>query len=196
MRLARTVIAAVLLFFGLPVFANADTFAIGYVSLDIFIAGSPLSPGVNQFTIGNFTGGSAIPPTFPVLTPLTFRTSSLVLVKGGISQTVLLGDIDPGISNPVELEFPDTDIFSSATFSATLDTLTLDLDGGGSITLFSPTIEAALLPSAGGNLVPGTDFVLLTVSDEVPAVPEPSSYILFATVIVATFRLRRHRHSS
>ena len=137
-----------------------------------------------------------IPPTFPVLTPLTFRSSSLVLVKGGISQTVLLGDIDPGISNPVELEFPDTDIFSSATFSATLDTLTLDLDGGGSITLFSPTIEAALLPSAGGNLMPGTDFVLLTVSDEVPAVPEPSSYILFATVIVATFRLRRHRHSS
>ena len=109
---------------------------------------------------------------------------------------MLLGDIDPGISNPVELQFPDTDIFSSATFSATLDTLTLDLDGGGSITLFSPTIEAALLPSAGGDLVPGTDFVLLTVSDELPAVPEPSSYILFATAIVATFRLRRHRRSS
>jgi hypothetical protein len=168
--------------------ALADILPVGYLSLDVLIPGAPGSPGVNAFTIGDltgdpFAGGFAVPPTFPVITSLTFKDSSLVLVSGGSSQTFLLGDIGPGFFSSHALEFADTEDFSSATFSATLDTTSLQLDGGGSFTASSALISALLLPSSGNSLVAGTDFVYINVSDEVSAVPEPASCLLVGTVL-------------
>lgn len=163
---------------------HAGELSIGYLSLDILISGAPGSPGVNTFTVGNLTGdplngGNDLPPTFPVLTPLTFKNSTLVLWSGDTSQTIDLGDIGPGFFNPLSLEFADTVLFSSAVFSATLDNTTLQLDGGGAVTLASPSVSASLFPSDGPTLAPGVDLVLLNVSFEAPAaVPEPASWTL------------------
>ena len=186
MRIARLSVAVI--FLCCPLVALADIFPVGYLSLDILIPGAPGSPGVNAFTIGDltgdpFAGGFAVPPTFPVITSLTFKNSSLVLVSGGFSQTFLLGDIGPGFFSSNELEFADIEDFSSATFSATLDTTSLQLDGGGSFTASSALISALLLPSSGNSLVAGTDFVYIDVSGEVSAVPEPASFLLLGTIV-------------
>jgi hypothetical protein len=179
--------AVAVVFLCCPLVALADI-SVGYLSFDALIPGAPGSPGVNAFTIGNLTGdpsagGFAVPPTFPVTTFLTFQNSSLVLVSGGSSQTFLLGDIGPGFFSSNALEFADTEDFSSAVFSATLDTTSLQLDGGGSFTASSSLISASLLPSSGDSLVAGTDFVYIDVSNEISAVPEPASYLLVGTVV-------------
>ena len=168
---------------------QAGAISIGYLSLDILIPEAPDSPGVNTFTVGNLTGdpltgGNDVPPTFPVLTPLTFQNSSLVLWSGGNSQTIDLGDIGPGFFSPFSLEFADTEDFSSATFSATLDATSFQLDGGGWFTASSGLISALLLPSSGNSLVAGTDFVYITVFNEETAVPEPASYLLVGTILL------------
>ena len=180
--------AVAVVFLCCPVVALADIEPVGYLSLDVLIPDAPGSPGVNTFTIGNLTGdpsagGFAVPPTFPVTTFLTFQNSSLVLVFGGSSQTFLLGDIGPGFFSSNALEFADTEDFSSATFSATLDATSLQLDGGGSFTASSALISASLLPSSGDSLVAGTDIVYINVSNEVSAVPEPESYLLLGTML-------------
>src|ERR1035441_2268162 len=97
---------------------HAGELSVGYLSLDNLFAGAPGSPGVNAFTVGNLTGdpltgGNDLPPTFPVVTPLTFKNSTLVLWSGGTSQTIDLGDIGPGFFSPFSLEFADSVLFSS-----------------------------------------------------------------------------------
>ena len=173
----------------LPTVAVADTVALGYVSFDVLIPGAPGIPGVNTFTVGNFTGdpslgGNDLPPTFPVLTSVTFLSSSLTLVSGGTSQVFALGDLGPGLYNPPP-DFPDTESFTSATFSATLDTTTFQLDGGGTFNASSNQIAVDLLPSIGNELVAATDLALITVS----AVPEPSEFwMLLLAVAWVAFR--------
>jgi len=162
---------------------QAGAISIGYLSLDILISAAPGSPGVNTFTVANLTGdplsgGNDLPPTFPVLTPLTFKNSSLVLWSGGSSQTISLGDIGPGFFSPFSLEFADTVLFSSADFTAILETTNLQLDGGGGYMASSDAISAVLLPSSGNSLVAGTDFTLIQV------VPEPESFRLILPVFV------------
>ena len=175
---------------------HAGELSIGYLSLDSLIPGAPGSPGVNTFTVGNLTGdplngGNDLPPTFPVLTPLTFKNSTLVLWSGNTSQTIDLGDIGPGFFNPLSLEFADTVLFSSAVFSATLDSTNLQLDGGGAVTLASPNVSASLLPSGGPTLAPGVDLVLLNVSFEAPAaVPEPASWTLLVIPLLFLWSYR------
>lgn len=196
MRIDRLVVA--LVFLCCPLVAFAGILPVGYLSFDVLIPGAPGSPGVNAFTIGDLTGdpsagGFAVPPTFPVITSVTFQDSSLVLVSGGSSQTFLLGDIGPGFFSPSALEFPDTADFSSATFSATLDTTSLQLDGGGSFTASSAVVSALLSPSSGNSLVAGTDFVYINVSSEVSAVPEPSGYLLLGTVVLWLWSKRAGR---
>ena len=190
---ASLAVAAVRLIW--PAVGHADVFPVGYLSWDVLIPGAPGSPGVNAFTIGNLTGdplagGNDLPPTFPILTSLTFKNSSLVLWSGGVSQTIELGDIGPGFFSPVNLEFPDTTLFSSAILSATLDNTSLQLDGGGGFTATSDAISAVLLPSAGNSLEAGTDFTLIQVSPEVSGVPEPLSLLLLATSILLLWPYR------
>ena len=190
MRIHCTTAAIVALLFSAAV-CPAGEISIGYLSFDILIAGAPGSPGVNTFTVGNLTGdplsgGNDLPPTFPVLTPLTFQNSSLVLWSGGSSQTIQLGDIGPGFLSPFSLEFADTMLFTSADFSATLDSTNLQLDGGGGFTASSDAISAMLLPASGNSLVAGTDFTLIQVAPE----PEPFRLILPVTVLFLVWRRR------
>jgi hypothetical protein len=181
----------------LPTIGWADVEDLGYISFDNLIPGAPGFPGVNGFTIGNLTGdptsgGNDLPPGFPVISTVTFLNSSLEWFSGLSSQTVDLGDLGPGFYNPAALQFPDTDTFSSALFTATLDTTDFDLDpfvGGGTFTASSDQISVLLLPSNGTTLVAGTDYVLIGVS----AVPEPNSVFLLGGVLLAICLMRRHR---
>jgi hypothetical protein len=171
-------LAIAALFLMWPAVSRADLISLGYLSWDVLIPGAPGSPGVNTFTIGNLTGDSAIggndlPPTFPVLTPVTFQNSSLSFIVDGTPQTVLLGDIGPGFDNSPLLDFSDTLQFSSALFSATIDSQILALDGGGYFTTSSDQITALLLPSDGIALIAGTDFQLI---DEVSATFEAQAF--------------------
>ncbi|PWU09251.1 MAG: hypothetical protein C5B51_06570 [Terriglobia bacterium] len=165
--------------------AKADLQLLGYISFDNLIPGDVGSPGVNGFTIGNLTGSNDLPPTFNVSTSLTFLNSSLEFFTGTSSQTVFLGDLGFGFFNPFSLMFPDTDTFTSALFTATLDTTSLQLEGGGVFTAASNQISVWLTPSSGDLLVAGTDFALITVSDEASPVPEPNSLVLLTLIFLA-----------
>jgi hypothetical protein len=182
------VIVAALLQAAVPSTARADL-ELGILSYDVFIPGVPGSPGVNAFDIANLTGdpavgGYALPPTFPVLTSVTFLNSSLALTSNGSTTTVMLGDIGPGFFSSPLLEFPDTESFSLAIFSATLDVTTFSVAAGDAASVATPLVVTSLLPSTGGNLVADTDFALIGVSPVVSGVPEPFSLALLATVVL------------
>lgn len=67
-----------------PAVAFCDTVNLGLISFDILIPGDVNTPGVNVFNIFSFIGGFALPPDFPVLDSLAFRSSSFTPMMGGI----------------------------------------------------------------------------------------------------------------
>jgi hypothetical protein len=186
----------------LPGVSLADTVAVGYLSFDVLIPGAPGSPGTNGFTIGNLTGdpslgGNDLPPTWPVITSLTFQASSLELVEANCTQnctqTYSLGDLGPQFFQSFDLQFPDTAAFASATFTATLNTTDFQLDGGGTFTAASSQISAVLLPSTGNSLVAGTDSVLITVSNQTAAAPEPPASAALVVSLTSLLWWRRRK---
>ena len=178
--------------------ANCASINIGLLSFDVLVPGSP---GVNAFTLTNFTGdpvanGFALPPDFPVYDFLNFLGSSLTLTSGG-PVTVLLGDIGPGTFDSLgSLEFPDSTLFTSALFTATLSQTSLLLSDGSTFVVDSPNITMTLLPSAGPSLVAGTDLAVISVTGNVStAVPEPGGFLLLGCglmTFIAVSRIRRH----
>jgi PEP-CTERM motif len=165
---------------------HADTIvSLGILSYDSLIPGSPGAPGVNGFSIGNFTGnpsagGFALPPSFDVYTALTFTNSALTLNQGTSSTVVALGDIGPGffIDSLGLLQFSDTTLFSSAVFSTTLSPAAFTLSDGTILSFRSQTINLTLSPSFGGSLLPGD---LAVISAAAVVVPEPGTLLLFGT---------------
>jgi hypothetical protein len=119
-------VGAVIAAFACVSFARANVIDIGFVSFDNVIpSGGPGSPGVNGFSVNNFTGdpalgGFALPPFFPVLTFVTLTNAELDL-SGPSPQSLPLGNLAPGSYDPFTLStaFPDTVLFTSATFTAT-----------------------------------------------------------------------------
>jgi hypothetical protein len=198
MRIGIGIVAITLGWSLFPTLGLADVI-IGYVSFDNLIPGSPVSPGVNGFTIGHLTGdpssgGNDLPPDFPVFTSITFLNSSLQWFSGSSSQSVSLGDLGPGFFNPVALQFPDSATFTSALFTATLDTTAFELDplvGGGTFTASSDQISVLLQPSSGQSLVAGTDFALIDVSNQLTPVPELNSGVLLGSLLIAVWLVRR-----
>ena len=160
-----------------PSTAHSATIAVGYISFDNLIpAGSSGVPGVNDFSINNLTGdpgagGYALPPDFPVVSNAIFENSTLTVIGTQGTVTVNLGNLGPGSDIPIVLEFPDTDSFSSATFSATLSPAVLRLADGSSFIVGTQSLQVVLLPSAGQFLSPGADFARVQVSNT----PEPGS---------------------
>ncbi len=68
--------------------AQADQVPIGFVFYDAF------EPGVNSFSINNFTGSASLPPDFSVVTPLNFLNATLTLTSP--EALISLGTIGPG----------------------------------------------------------------------------------------------------
>jgi hypothetical protein len=180
---------------------RADLVNIGLVSFDVLIPGGPSSPGVNVVDISNLTGdpasgGFALPPDFPAFTLLTFLASKITLNPlGGVPETVALGDIGPGpFTSPGFLQFPDSLLFSSAVFSATLSTTHILLADGSAFDAASSSFSTELLPAVGPSLVANNDLAVMTAAN----VPEPpmSALLLFAlAALVATNAMRRHASS-
>jgi hypothetical protein len=182
-----------LMLFAMPWLASADLVNIGLFSFDSQIAGSP---GVNAFTISNFTGdpntgGFALPPDFPVFTSVTFGNVVVTLDTGSSLMTFNLSDIAPGPVSPTELLFADTLSFVSATISFTLDQTALTLYDNSTFTA-APSLTAVILPSLGATLSAGNDFVVLQAPSAVSAVPEPSGTLMLAAALgLLLYRRRR-----
>jgi hypothetical protein len=178
-----------------------DTVNIGVISFDVLIPGGPGSPGVDVFDISNLTGdpasgGFALPPDFPVLSSLTLFGSTLTLMDGGAPLVVALGDIGPGeLSPPSSDQFPDTTLFSSAVFSATLGPSSLLLADGSTFVADS-LVTVTLEPSEGGSLLAGTDFGVIDADRSVSTVPEPSSLLLLVAVLATMIVVSSMRRKS
>lgn len=164
--------------------ALADTINLGFVSFDGFIGGSSGSPGVNEFSINNFTGdpglgGSALAPDFPAFTFVTFQNAQLTLDETSGPEVFNLGDLSAGTALS-DLITASTDILS-ATFTATLDHTVLSVGGGGTFTAASADVQAVLSPSSPPFLSTG-DFALITASGSQSTIPEPSTGCLLLVI--------------
>ncbi len=187
-----------------PAASFAATINIGILSFDVLIPGDPVAgiAGINVFSVANYTNNAfgcnpVDPCDFPVSDSLTFFNSVLTLITPGGPDTIPLGDIDAGGlgSSP---EFLGDLVFSSAIFTATLSQTSFHLVDGTLFTAASSAFSAVLSPSLGSTLTPGTDLVLLTVSEpQAPTVPEPSSVLLLgcglAGLIGVKTRSRRNQ---
>ena len=173
----------------------ATTINLGIVSFDVLIPGASSAPGVNDFGLNNMTGdpaagGYALPPDFPVVSNAAFDNSTLTLLGTQGTLTFDLGNLGPGSYNPTALDFPATDSFSSAIFSATLSPDALHLADGSSFMTGTQSLRAVLLPSTGQFLSPGTDFALVQISDT----PEPGSgWLGLSACLYLTFKKIRSK---
>lgn len=176
---------AMLLFLGRA--GVADAAPVGFLSFDSLIPGPG---GVNVFGVNNLTGdpgsgGSALPPDFPVFDSLTLLGSILELtLQDGTMQLISLGDIGPGSlldgsgNPPAATQFSDTANFLSAIFIATLSQTSFLLSDGSLFLAASPSVTTMLLPSSGLFLTAGADFGVIDVAPRLIAVPEPATLFL------------------
>ncbi|MFN8065534.1 MAG: hypothetical protein U0P82_12125 [Vicinamibacterales bacterium] len=169
--------------------ASANTISIGLLTYDEGV----LQGGGNAFDITNLSGSSALPPDYPVTTPVTITVTSLVASysnAGGGSLTIPgsnfiadpTGNVTCGVAGDASLGGCNIGAYTitSATLTGTFSPVTglggLPPGFGGILGPFSATIT----PAAGAFLVPG-DFAVvdatLVAATDVP-VPEPSSGVL------------------
>ena len=174
--------------------ASADTIDLGFISFDGFIPGNSGSPGVNEFSINNFTGdpglgGLALPPDFPVFTFLTIQAAQLSLVEPSGNEVFPLGDLAPG-TIVTDLFTASTDILS-ATLSGTISQTTLALSDGSTFTAESASIQTLMLPSSPPFLNT-TDFAVITVSGSPTTIPEPTTWcLLLVGALPLTFKVTK-----
>ena len=193
-------LATLIVSLGLATQAHAGLVNLGVLSFSTLIPANPPDPGVNAFSISNFTGdpgsgGFALPPDFNVFTPVTFLNSTLTIVIGGVSQDISLGDLAPGSYNPSSLEFSSDTLFDSATFTATLDTTSLTLDDASTVTALTDQLSITLSPTLTGTLTADIDLAIITAETIDPTttdVPEPAPALLTAAAALA-IALRRSR---
>src|SRR5688572_12089083 len=77
--------------------ASAAPISIGTLAFDELIPGATSVFSITNYTGDPASGGFALPPDFPSLTPVTFTNASLTIVADGGIETILdLGDIGPG----------------------------------------------------------------------------------------------------
>ena len=170
--------------------ASADTIVVGAISFDTGVPGTAGSPGTELFTIQNFTGLNAQAGTPD--SAISFLNSSFLL-NG--TQTVNVGSVDPGSLQPAALQFPDTTVFTGASFTASLSTLTFTLNGQ-TYAATSNLITADLTPAIPPDLTPDVDFVTITVDASVvtsTATPEPGAAWLVLAPLAGLFYLRARR---
>jgi hypothetical protein len=163
---------------------------IGLISFDSFIPGPD---GVNAFNISNFTGLFSLDPDFPVSDSLTLLSATLTTIAEDGSATLFeLSDAGPGFLDG--LLFADTAAFLSATFTATLSSVSFLLADGTTFLAASDVVSVNLLPSAGTLLSVG-DFAVIDVQASAPPptskVPEPSTLLLVASGVLVGVCLGR-----
>ena len=153
---------------------KADTILVGVLSFDSVVPAAPGAPGINGFTIYNFTGTNSQPGT--PNSALSFLNTS-VLLDG--SQTVNIGTIAPGSVQPASLQFPTATVFTDAEFSATLDTNSFTIAGQNYVAT-SDLVSADLTPATPLDLEAGSDFVELQIEATLSStiVPEPAVFWL------------------
>jgi hypothetical protein len=178
----------------------ATEIPVGLVVFDVFLGGPDGTTGffVSNLTGDPATGGFALPPDFPVATSIVFDAPSLDWIGPAGSPFDFAGaGIGPGNLDPAPaIQFPDTTMISSATFTALLSAPLFQLTDGRVFQAASASISA-ILSNAGGALVPG-DFAVLSVeADEVTAVdaPEPAALTLLGAGLIAAACRRRLRRS-
>ncbi len=186
--------------------AQAATIPIGFLSFDVLFPADGGAPGSNRFSIANFTGdpaaGGFASEDFPIFSSIAFTNSTLTVVADGSSTLFPAGSLGPGFG-PDFLQFPDSALISSATFSASISPAAFTLGDGSRWLPTSLLLSVTLLPSNGRSyLSAGFDFALLTLEAspdaETPApVPEPGTALLIASGIasLAGWKTRRRRQS-
>lgn len=169
---------------------QADTIEVGAISFDTLIPGSIDAPGVDDFSIFNLTGDFSVPPDFPVTDPLVFENSALVITEvGGLQQTFNLGDLGPGAYSPDSVQFSSAIGFTSAIFTATLNSTTFGLWDSSIFGASSSELQVVLSPSSGDTLSADVDSAFITVTNT----PEPKTVSLVWIGLGLTVAIgRRH----
>jgi hypothetical protein len=174
----------------LSTIASADLLPIGYISYDITSPGSTAA-----FDIVNFSGPNSSDPTWPVATSEHLSGLSLTvsytsgpdslfgpayfsLAPGGLS---FFGGVIPiGGANP-----QPTSAILTGTFLDTFVTLT-----DATTRTIDSTFTATITPSSGPTLADG-DLAVIYATTSSGTVPEPGSWILLGTIVLALGFSRR-----
>jgi hypothetical protein len=178
--------AAALVAFTRP--AAASTITVGLISFDEVVPGAPGTPGINGFTIYNFTGSNSQPGTPD--SSISFLNTSITWDSG--ANTDVVGTVDPGSVQFPSLQFPDSQLITDALFQATLSTTTFTISGQTYLAA-SDAVTVDLLPSTPPDLQAGVDFALIDIeaSPTVTATPEPGSvWLLFGSLALLAPALR------
>jgi hypothetical protein len=179
--------------------AQADMVPVGYFTYSSFIPAGA-GPGVNRFSIANLTsdpatGGYALEPDFPFFSQVLLNNASLTLLSSSVEQEISLGTLAAGFHDQSSLEFPETKLFQSATFRATIAGGTYRLFNGSFASVADQQISAILRPAFGENLQADIDLQILEIDarlDEATVIPEPASFLpLAATVLGVLYMVRR-----
>jgi hypothetical protein len=178
MRRIFLVLALVTVLLGFCDRSFADSIAVGTFSYDPVFASTPGFPGLDAFDIYNFTGGSDLPPTFPVATSLTFNSLNLVVTNAdGSSTTYSEGSAGEGPTFFLDTLVSDSTSPLGAVLTGTFSPLTITLSDGTTVYI-AGDFTTTLSPSLGTFLTAGIDST--TIFATVQPVPEPSSLLLMA----------------
>jgi hypothetical protein len=156
--------------------SSADPIAVGDIEFN------SLSPGINSFTINNFTGTNNL-GFFPVAGNVTFDNVVLTATEAdGTVLTFNLGSIGP--STNTDAQVADSLLFTQVVFFGTLDPSTFNLTNGFSGTFAAdPALSFTLLPSSGSYLVADVDFGTINASPVPINIPDASTLSLLALIL-------------
>jgi hypothetical protein len=154
----------------------ADGVPIGTFSFDPVFAATPTSPALDSFDIYNYTGGSSLPPIFPLTTSLTLGNLDLTVTNAdGTVTSYAEGSAGEGSTFFFDTLVYDTQTPLDAILTGTISPATITLSDGSTLDI-NGNFTTVLDPSLGSSLTAGVDSTTIFASPQ--AVPEPSSLLL------------------